>query len=179
MFQRPVVNSDTAEQDRADAVAKAVIDYYRSNTFTVGRSEFVTADHTHEGLSVGSASVNWAGGPEQWTIGWSQTDAAKAVAEQLGVWFEAINGNTLAVILDDTVKTTVPALTPAAPRIPQPIRYLQTDSTEQATVDAIAAALAEKLGRMIGVEKLHRAADQIEVLIDNGTMVRVTVAALR
>jgi hypothetical protein len=63
--------------------------------------------------------------------------------------------------------------------IPQPVPYLQASRSEQANVDAIAAALTEKMGRMIGIEKLHRSADKIDVLVDNGIRLRVTVEVLR
>jgi hypothetical protein len=58
---------------------------------------FFVAGHHHEQLSKGSVSVAWEGGVKDWVASWPDTDRAKTVAAQENVWFEAINGCTLAV----------------------------------------------------------------------------------
>lgn len=62
---------------------------------------FFVAGHEHEGLRKDAVSVAWEGGPFEWTNDWPETDRAKSVAAELGVWFEAINGCILGVFPKD------------------------------------------------------------------------------
>lgn len=91
MFQRPVADPVASEQSLADTVAKDVIEYYRNTGRIVRRDEFVTADHTHENLPSGSASVGWDGGPADWPQTWAQTPEAQELARRLGVSITAAN----------------------------------------------------------------------------------------
>jgi hypothetical protein len=80
----------------AATVAIAVATYFREP-----RDSFFVAGHEHEQLSKGSVSVAWEGGFYDWPHLWSQSDEARAVGKELGVWFEPINGCALAVIREE------------------------------------------------------------------------------
>lgn len=77
----------------AATVAIAVAKYFREP-----RENFFVAGHEHEQLSKGSVSVAWEGGFYDWPQLWSQSDEARTLGKELLVWFEPINGCTLAVI---------------------------------------------------------------------------------
>jgi hypothetical protein len=80
----------------AATVAIAVAEYFREP-----RENFFVAGHEHEQLSKGSVSVAWEGGFYDWPHLWSQSDEARAVGKELGVWFEPINGCALAIIPEE------------------------------------------------------------------------------
>lgn len=83
------------ELHRAARVAIAVAFAYGEST-----NRFFIADHTHEELSIGSASVAWEGVVDyDWPYTWSQTEGARELARTMGVMFEAINGCILGIYL--------------------------------------------------------------------------------
>jgi hypothetical protein len=85
---------DQRELNKALAVAVALVDQFGARP-----EDLFAADHTHEELSKGSVSVAWEGSgwDGSWAIEWPQTPAAEAVANRLGVWFEAVNSVILAI----------------------------------------------------------------------------------
>lgn len=80
------------ELAKAATVALALAAHYGESP-----AEFFVAGHGHEGLAKGSVSVAWEGFVDSWAVGWPQTDSAREVADDLGVWFEPIRGCILAV----------------------------------------------------------------------------------
>lgn len=81
----------------ADKVADAVAEYYIEQGFSITLADVRAADHRHEMLSVGAASVAMEGIEYDWPFLWSQTAAADALGAELGIWFEPINGCSLAI----------------------------------------------------------------------------------
>lgn len=66
--------------------------------YDVQPSEIFVADHTHEELSPGCASVAMEGVDYDWTVKFPETPEARALGHRLGIWFEPINGCILAII---------------------------------------------------------------------------------
>jgi hypothetical protein len=76
----------------AKSVATAV-----ARVYNVELSDFFIAGHTHEELPQGSVSIAWEGGEYGWACDFPETSAAADMRTGMGIWFEAINGCTLAV----------------------------------------------------------------------------------
>jgi hypothetical protein len=91
---------DPQELETAKAVAEAIAAHYA--TYEPDGRDFFLADHTHECLSPGTATVAWEGGPYEWPIWWPETAAAAKLARRLRVRFEAVNGVILAVYPNET-----------------------------------------------------------------------------
>lgn len=92
-----IINNNGGNQrelNKAIAVAVALIDQFGARP-----GDLFAADHTHEQLSPGSASLAWEGGgyDGSWAIEWPQTERAEKLAYQLGVWFEPVNSVILAI----------------------------------------------------------------------------------
>lgn len=80
------------ELAKAATVAFAIARHYGESA-----ADFFVAGHEHEELDKGSVSVAWEGYVDGWAVAWPQTESAKAVADELGVWFEARLGCILLV----------------------------------------------------------------------------------
>jgi hypothetical protein len=86
-----------AELRTANKVAEAIAAFYSTIGYDVACSDLFAADHTHEQLAPGGASVAWEGGVEDWVFNWPRTNAGKSWGAKLGVWFEPVNACTLAI----------------------------------------------------------------------------------
>lgn len=76
----------------ASTVAHAVAKHYGESV-----TDFFVAGHEHEELPKGSVSVAWEGYVDSWAIDFPDTDAARALAVELNVWFEPVLSCILAV----------------------------------------------------------------------------------
>lgn len=82
----------TVELALAATVAIAVAKH-----FDEPRDSFFVAGHEHEELPKGAVSIAWEGGVYDWPWIWMQTDGAAALANELGVHFEALTSWGLGV----------------------------------------------------------------------------------
>lgn len=83
--------TERTEQYLAQEFADVIVVHYPD----AYPADFVLADHSHEGLRPGAATVAWEGSGFDWTIHWLDTPAARRLADQLAVTLEALNGHTL------------------------------------------------------------------------------------
>lgn len=90
---RPDTSREMREVVNAGFVAEALMAMY-----SVQADEIFVADHTHEELSPGCASVAMEGVDYDWPIKFSDSPEARALGHRLGIWFEPVNGCILAII---------------------------------------------------------------------------------
>lgn len=93
---RHETNPQTDRIDREIAIAGAVADALgEMYPDAVGRT-FI-ADHTHEELSPGAASVAWEGSHEHWVHDAPDSVEFRALGKLLGIWFEPVSSCILAI----------------------------------------------------------------------------------
>jgi hypothetical protein len=93
----PDTSTIDAEIALAAHVAQRILEIYPH-----AKGDLFIADHTHEELSEGSASVAWEGSGElAWTVNILDDDRFWELRKLLGIWFEPVNGCILAIHPDD------------------------------------------------------------------------------
>lgn len=88
--------TDKTEQCLAQEFAEAIQATYPD----AHPADFVLADHSHECLRPGAATVAWEGSGFDWTLAWMQVPAARALEKDRNVTMEALNGHTLALYVN-------------------------------------------------------------------------------
>jgi hypothetical protein len=88
--------TEQTEQYLAQEFAEAIVSHYPD----AHPDDFVLADHSHEGLRPGAATVAWEGSGFDWTLAWLEVPAARALAADRNVTMEAPNGHTLTLYVN-------------------------------------------------------------------------------
>lgn len=89
----PSNNGVRKEVRLATSVARLVVDLYEANP-----ADMFVADHHHEELSRGAASVAWEGsGMDCWVMTFTEHPSIVEYAAKHGLFFEPINNITLGI----------------------------------------------------------------------------------
>lgn len=68
---------------------------------------------------------------------------------------------------------------PETPRIPQPVRFLDTTPAEASAIGALGQTLTYTLRGLPAVVRSHTHVDRIDLELEDGTLLRVQLQALR